>query len=107
MSSKRKNMSSKRKKLVTKKDQLNLGIFKMSGNLFNHQVVMRTLPSPIAKTPFLIDMRYPILRYHLSLSQDQIHFSSFRLNRAENCPMHGPTPRVGLTYMKEGMAKIK
>lgn len=79
----------------------------MSGNLSNLQGVMRTHLSLIAKTPFLIDMRYPILRYHLSLSQDQIHFSSFRLNRAENCPMHGPTPRVGLTYMKEGMAKIK
>ena len=107
MPSKRKNIPSKRKKLVTRKDQLKLGSSKMSGNLSNHQGVMRTLPSLIAKTPYLIDMRYPILRYLLSLSQDQIHFSSFRLNRAKNCPMHGPTPRIGLTYMKEGMAKIK
>ena len=107
MSSKRKNTSSKRKKLVTRKDQLKLGSSKMSGNLSNHQGVMRTLPSLIAKTPYLIDMRYPILRYLLSLSQDQIHFSSSKLNHPKDCPMHGPIPKVGLTYLKEGMAKSK
>ena len=100
-------MSFKRKKFVPKKAQLDLGISKKSGHLSNTQVVMRTPPSLIAKTPFLIDTRYPILQYHLSLSQDQIHFSSSKLNHPKNCPMHGPTPRVGLTCMKEEMAKIK